>query len=41
MKTKLMHVGEGPDPPSPNIDGNVVEFADSFVYLGSTVTNNM
>jgi len=39
-KTKLMHVGEGPDPPSPNIDRNAVEFADSFVYLGSTVTNN-
>ena len=35
-----MHVGECPDPPpSLNIDGNVVEFADSFVYLGSTVTN--
>ena len=39
-KTKLMHVGEGPDPASLNIDGNAVEFADSFVYLGSTVTNN-
>jgi len=35
-----MHVGEGPDPLSLNIDGNAVEFADSFVYLGSTVTNN-
>ena len=35
-KTKLMHVGEYPDPPSLNIDGNAVEFADSFVYLGST-----
>ena len=39
-KTKLMHVGEGPDPPSLNISGNAVEFADSFVYLGSTGTNN-
>jgi len=39
-KTKLMHVGESLDPPSLNIDGNAVEFADSFVYLGSTVTNN-
>ena len=40
-KTKLMHVvAEGPDPPSLKIDGNAVEFADSFVYLGSTVTNN-
>jgi len=39
-KTKLMHVGEGPDPPSLNIDGNAVEFANSFVYLGSTVVNN-
>jgi len=35
-----MHVGEGPDPPSLNIDRNAVEFVDSFVYLGSTVTNN-
>jgi len=35
-----MHVGEGLDPPSLNIDGNAAEFADSFVYLGSTVTNN-
>jgi len=39
-KTKLMHVGEGPDTPSLNIDGNAVEFADSFVCLGSTVANN-
>jgi len=39
-KTKLMHVGEGRDPPSLHIDGNAVEFANSFVYLGSTVTNN-
>jgi len=39
-KTKLMHVSEGPDLPSLNIDGNAVEFADSFVYLGSTVTSN-
>jgi len=39
-KTKLMHVGEGPDPPSLSIDGNAVEFADSFVCLGSTITNN-
>jgi len=35
-----MHVGEGLDPPSLNINGNVVEFVDSVVYLGSTVTNN-
>jgi len=35
-----MHVGEGPDLPSLNIDGNAVEFTDSFVYLSSTVTNN-
>jgi len=39
-KTKLTHVGEGSDSPSLNIDGNAVEFADLFVYLGSTVTNN-
>jgi len=38
--SKLMHVGEGLDPPSLNINGNVVEFVDSVVYLGSTVTNN-
>jgi len=31
---------KAPDPPSLNIDGNAVEFVDSFVYLGSTVTNN-
>jgi len=31
---------KAPDPPSLNIDGNAVEFAGSFVYLGSTVTNN-
>jgi len=36
-KTKLMHVGEGPDPPSLNIDGNL---RIPFVYLGLTVTNN-
>jgi len=35
-----MHVSEGPNPPSLNIDGNAMEFADSFVYLGSMVTNN-
>jgi len=39
-KTKLIHVGEGPDPPSLNINENAVEFADSFVYLASRVTNN-
>jgi len=39
-KTKLIHVGGDPDSPSLNFDGNVVEFADSFVYLGSTVTNS-
>jgi len=40
VKTKLMHVGEGSDPPSLNINGNAVEFADLFVYLASTVTNS-
>ena len=34
------YTGEGIDPPSLNIDRNAVEFAESFVYLGSTVTNN-
>ncbi|KAG7517548.1 hypothetical protein JOB18_010858 [Solea senegalensis] len=35
-----MHVGDGPDPPLLHIDPDTVEFVSSFIYLGSTVTNN-
>jgi len=41
LRVSWVNVGKGPDPPSLNIDGNAVEFVDSFVYLGSTVTNNV
>lgn len=40
VKTKLMHVGEGPDPPQLYIGPDAVEFIRSFIYLGSTATNN-
>ena len=35
-KTKLMHVGDGLDPPCIDIDGTQVEFI-SYAYLNSTV----
>ena len=38
-KTKLMRVGDGPDPPSLIVNGETVEFVPSFVYLGSTVSH--
>ena len=37
--TKLMHIGDGPDPPSINIDGTDIECVASYTYLASTVTN--
>lgn len=40
QKTKLMYVGDGPDPPPINIGAESVEFVPSFVYLGSEVTND-
>ena len=39
-KTKLMHVGEGAIPHPINIMGQDIEFVDSFVYLGSTISAN-
>ena len=38
-KTKLMHIGDGPDPTSIDIDGTEVEFIAFYTYLGSTVIN--
>ena len=37
-KTKLMMIGDGPIPEPPVFDGHVVEFVDSFIYLGSSLT---
>ena len=39
-KTKAMHIGDGPRPLPINIGNDSVEFVDSFVYLGSLITNN-
>ena len=33
-----MHVADGLDPASIDIDGTEVEFVTSYTYLGSTVT---
>ena len=33
-KTELMHVGDGPDPPSFLFDGTPVNFVPTFKYLG-------
>ena len=38
-KTKLMHIGDGPDPPSIDIDGTEVEFIASYTYQDSTITS--
>ena len=37
-KTKLMVVGDGPNPDPPLFHNIAVEFVDSFIYLGSTLS---
>lgn len=39
-KTKVMHMGEGPDPAPLQFGNDIVEFVNVFVYPGSTATNN-
>ena len=39
VKTKLMHVGEGCDPPSVVIGGQAIEFVSSFNCLSSLISN--
>ncbi|KAJ8287175.1 hypothetical protein GJAV_G00048520 [Gymnothorax javanicus] len=39
QKTKLMYVGDGPDPPPLYVGSDAVEFVSSFTYLGSTITD--
>ena len=36
-KTKLMHIGDGSDPTSVDIDGTEVEFVISYTCLDSTL----
>ena len=38
-KTKVMHIGDGPNPLPINISIAVVEFISSFNYLGSIIMN--
>lgn len=40
QKTKLMYIGDGPSPPPLSSGSDEVEFVSSFIYLGSTITNN-
>lgn len=40
QKTKLMYVCDEPGPPPLCIGSKAVDFVSSFVYLGSTITNN-
>ena len=38
-KTKLMHVGDGPDPRPVKVGSNSIDFVSSFIYLSSLLTN--
>ena len=39
-KTKLQGIGSGTPPPTLSVDGNSVEVADDFTYLGSVQSSN-